>query len=207
MASALDASIELDGEASRAAATIATSVEGEQAIVPILGARALLSYRLDPCEDERRKRAHLGAIRHPEVLDLLLALPIGFSVPVTSLTPLERLSLRLAPAGAVAIEVGSVTRQAVYPLAVDLAVIAIQSWRTGLEIVGRFAPFCARMMLLRQWPKDVENLRMQAHFYGIGVVVANGADVEVVIAPRPFRRRRFTASGWQFLEQVYHHVR
>jgi hypothetical protein len=62
-------------------------------------------------------------------------------------------------------------------------------------------------MLLRQWPSDAEDLRMQADFYGIGVVVTNSADVEVLVAPRPFQRRRFTAAGWQFLEEVYQHVR
>lgn len=48
---------------------------------------------------------------------------------------------------------------------------------------------------------------MQADFYGIGVAVADGADVAVLVAPRPFRRQRFTAAGWQFLEEVYQQVR
>jgi hypothetical protein len=207
MAGAVGASAELDAEATLAASRIATSVAGHQAMVPVLGTRALLRYRLDRHEDDRRRRAHLGAIRHLEVLELLLGLPAGVSVPVASLTPLERSALRVAPPGAVAVTAGSATRQAVYPLAVDLAVVATRGWRTGLEVVGRFAPFCSRVMLLRQWPNDTENLRTQADFYGIGVVVANSADVEVLVAPRPFQRRRFTAAGWQFLEEVYQHVR
>ena len=207
MAGAVGASPELDAEATLAASRIVTSVAGEQAMVPVLGTRALLHYRLDRHEDDRRRRAHLGAIRHPEILELLLGLPFGVSVPVASLTPLERSALRLAPPGAVAVRAMRVTRQAVYPLAVDLAVVTTRGWRTGLEVVGRFAPFCSRVMLLRQWPNDTEDLRMQADFYGVGVVVANSADVEVLVAPRPFQRRRFTAAGWRFLEEVYQHLR
>jgi hypothetical protein len=207
MAGAVGASPELEVEATLAASRIVTSVAGEQAVVPILGTRALLRYRLDHHEDGRRRRANLGAIRHPEVLELLLGLPVGVSVSVASLTPLERSALRVAPPGAVAVSAASVTRQAVYPLAVDLAVITTRGWRTGLEVVGRFAPFCSRVMLLRQWPNDAEDLRMQADFYGIGVVVTNSADVEVLVAPRPFQRRRFTAAGWRFLEEVYQHLR
>jgi hypothetical protein len=207
MASAVRASTELDVEAAHAASRLVTPVEGHQAVVPVLGTRALLCFRLVPHEDDRRKQAHLGAIRSPEILELLLGLPADVSVPVASLTASERSALRLAPPGVVAVDAGSVTRQAVYPLAVDLAVVAPRGWRTGLEIVGRFAPFCSRVMLLRQWPNDAGDLRMQADFYGIGVVVANSVDVEVLVPPRPFHRRRVTAAGWQFLEEVYQHVK
>jgi len=206
MASAVGAS-EAEVEVADAASRIVTSVEGQQAVVPVLGTRAVLRFRLDLVEDDRRRRAHSGAIRSPEVLDLLLGLPVGVPVPIGSLTPSERSALRVAPPGVVTVDAACVTRQAVYPLAVDLAVVASRGWRTGLEVVGRFAPFCARVMLLRQWPDDAENLRMQADFYGIGVVIAHGTDVEILVAPHLFQRRRFTAAGWQFIEEVYQHVR
>lgn len=207
MASTAEASTQLDVEAVHAASRVVTAREGTQAVVPILGVQALLRYRFDVQEDDRRRQWRLGAIRDPEVLELLLGLPVGISVPVSSLTASERSALRLAPPGAVEVEAGLVTRRAVYPLAVDLALVAAQGWRTGLEVAGRFAPFCSRVMLLRRWPNDAENLRMQADFYGIGVVVANGVNVEVMVAPRPFQPWRFTAARWQFLEEVYQHVR
>jgi hypothetical protein len=207
MASAVGTSSEFDVEAAQAASQIATLVEGQQQVVRVLGTPALLRFRLVPDEDDRRRRAHLGAIRSPEVLDLLLGLPAGLPVPIRSLTTLERLALRLAPPGVVAVNAGRVTRQAMYPLSVDLAVIAARGWRTGLEIAGRFAPFCSRVMLLRQRPNDTGSLRMQADFYGIGVAVADGTDVAVLVAPRPFRRQRFTAAGWQFLEEIYQQIR
>jgi hypothetical protein len=207
MASAVGTSTDLDVEAACAASRVITPVEGHQAVVRILGTRAILRFRLVPDEDDRRRRVHLGAIRSPEVLELLLGLPAGFPVPVPSLTPAERSALRLAPPGVVALNAGWVTRQAVYPLAVDLAVIAPRGWRAGLEVAGRFAPFCSRLMLLRQRPHDTRSLRIQADFYGIGVAVVTGTDVEVLVEPRPFRRQRFTAAGWQFLEEVYQQIR
>jgi hypothetical protein len=207
MASTAQASTQIDVEAVHAASRVVTPSEGDQTILPILGVRALLRYRFDAQEVDRRRRARVGAVRDPEILDLLLGLPVGIPVSVEALTPMERSALRLTPPGVVQREAGSVTRSAVYPLRVDLAVVATQGWRAGLEVAGRFAPFCSRVMLLRQWPNDADDLRMQADFYGIGVVVANGADVEVLVAPHPFRPRRFTSAGWQFLEEVYQHVR
>jgi hypothetical protein len=203
MASAVGASSELLAEAAQVASRVTTACPGHQAVVNVLGTRGLLRYRFDPYEDERRRQAHVGAIPNPQVLDLLLGLPIGISVPITSLTPLERSALRLAPSGAVAVDAGAVTRLAVHPLVVDLAVISARRWQSGLEIAGRFAPFCSRVLMLHSRPMDTEGLRSQADFYGIGVVVAHGTEVEVLVTPRPFIRRRFTAAGWQFVEEVY----
>ena len=44
-------------------------------MIPILGTRAVLRYRLDPDEHQRRRRQRLGAITSPDVLRLLLGLP------------------------------------------------------------------------------------------------------------------------------------
>jgi hypothetical protein len=203
------AGVEAWTDLAAAAARVIASLEGQHAAVAVLGTPALLRYRLDRQEDDRRRRAGLRAIRSPEVVELLLGLPVGAAVPVASLTPSERSALRSVPRGVVAVAAGSVTRQAVQPLAVDLAVVAAaRGWRGGLQAAGRFAPFCSRVLLLRQPPTDVADLRLQADFYGIGVAVATSADqVEVMVAPRPFRRLRFTAAGWLFLEEVYQHLR
>jgi hypothetical protein len=188
------------------ASPVTTAVQGHQAVVQVLGTRGLLRYRLDRSEHERRRRTQLGAILNPEVLNLLLSLPVDIPVPTTSLTPLERSALRLTPSGAVATDAGEVTRHAVHPLAVDLAVVSAERWRTGLEVAGRFAPFCSRVLMLRSRPTDVEDLRAQANFYGIGAVIAHSTDLEVLVVPRPFQRRRFTATGWQFVEEVYQQI-
>jgi hypothetical protein len=199
---------EFPAAASLAASTLLPAAAGQRAVVTILGTQALLCYRLDRPEDTRRRRARLGAIRDLKILDLLLGLPLGAAVPVTSLTPPERSALRSTPSGVLAVAAGAVTRHAVTPLTVDLAVVTAHGWRSGLPIAGRFAPFCVRVLLLPRCPSDPEHLSLQAGFYGIGVVVADHAEnLQVLVTPRPFRRQRFTAAGWLFTEEVYQQVR
>ncbi len=177
-------------------------------LVPILRTQALLVHRLDQQEVDRRATRQMGAISSPDVLNLLLDLPLHMPVPITSLTRWERAALRRAPRGAVSIVNGEIVREAVPPVAVDLALVSVaaRAWRVGLEIAGRFAPFCARAMVLNRRPADPDEVRLQANFYGIGVVVVDQAGTEVLAEPAKFRRQRFTAAGWQFLERAYHQV-
>ncbi|GAB3817338.1 hypothetical protein GCM10027605_67880 [Micromonospora zhanjiangensis] len=174
--------------------------------VPILRTHALLVYRLDQQEVDRRAAHQLGAISSPDVLDLLLDLPLRMPVPINSLTRWERSALRCAPRGTVSTIDGAVTREAMPPVSVDLAFVPARTWRGGLEIAGRFAPFCARVMVLHRRPRELDEVRLQARFYGIGVVVVDQAGTEVLVEPAPFRRQRFTAAGWQFLERAYQQV-
>lgn len=174
--------------------------------ISIMGTSALVRYRFDGLEAARRKASGLGGISSPDVLNLLLDLPLGMPVPVKSLTRWERLALRAAPLGAVSITKGEVTREAVPPVAVDLAIVPARTWRAGLQAAGRFAPFCARMMVLGSSPRDLDGLITQAGFYGIGVAVADQAEPQLLVMPVAFRRKRFTAASWQFLEEVYRQV-
>ena len=137
----------------------------------LMGAEALICYRLDDGEHARRRRAGAGAISSADVLELLLGLPIAASVPVASLTCRERAALDRASHGAVSVCDGQVTRHAVAPVAVELALVAAVNWRDGLEVAGRFAPFCARAMVLRRRPADLADVQLQAGFYGVGVIV------------------------------------
>jgi hypothetical protein len=174
--------------------------------VVLQGARTVLSYRFE-AEAERRRQVGMGAITSPDVLQLLLGLPIGSPVPMAALTGPERSILRSAPRGALSVQDGSVVRLAEPPIEAGLAMAPARSWRRGLERAGRFAPFCSRAMVLRTRPRDLGVLRMEADFYGIGVIIAgDGAEPEMVVPPAPFRRNRFTAAGWLFLEETYRQV-
>lgn len=174
--------------------------------VPILRTQALLGYRLNEHEVTRRQAQQLGSISSPDVLDLLMDLPLGLPVPIKSLTLWERSALRSAPPGAVSIAAGEVTREAVAPVAVDFAIVPARTWRAGLETAGRFAPFCMRIMVLNRRPRNESDVRVEASFYGVGVVVADQRGADVLAEPALFRRRRFTVAGWQFLENVYQRV-
>ena len=64
-----------------------------------------------------------------------------------------------------------------------------------------------RVLALRRRPTDVADVQLQAGFYGVGVIVADEQSTELLVEPEPFRRLRFTAAGWRFLEEVYRMVR
>jgi len=193
--------------AARAASATVRANEVRRTLMSIMGTEALICYRLDDDEHARRQRADTGAIASADVLELLLSLPIALPVPVTALTGRERAALKLAPPGAVTRSDDQVTRHAVAPVAVELALVAACSWRTGLEVAGRFTPFCSPAMVLRRRPANLADVRLQAGFYGVGVIVVDDLETEVLVEPAPFQRRRFTAAGWRFLEEVYRKAR
>jgi hypothetical protein len=173
----------------------------------IMGTEALICYKFDDGEHARRRRAGAGTISSADVLELLLGLPIAMPVQVASLTRRERAALRLAPRGAISVSDGQVTRHALAPVVVELALVAACTWRDGLEVAGRFTPFCARAMVLRRRPADLADVLLQAGFYGVGVIVVDDQSTEVLVGPAPFQRLRFNAAGWRFLEEVYRTVR
>lgn len=187
----------------QAASPLVCGAGVHRATMSIMRTEALVCYRINHREHERRVRADAGAVSSPDVLELLLGLPVAMPVPVSSLTGRERTALRLAPRGSVSIENGAVTRHAVAPVHVELAVVAARTWRGGLETAGRFAPYCARAMVLHRSPDDVAQLRLEGEFYGVGVIAAGNGAAEVLVQPAPFHRLRFTAAGWRFLEDVY----
>lgn len=189
--------------AARAASPAVRASEVHFALMPVMGAEALVCYRLDDGELARRHRAGAGSLCSADVLELLMGLPVGMPVPVTSLTRRETAALKFAPPGAVSVRDGEVVRHAVAPVRVELAVVAGSSWRHGLEKAGRFAPFCARAVALRRHPRDLAEVALQAGFYGVGVIVIDDQSTEVLVPPAPFRRYRWTAAGWRFLEEVY----
>jgi hypothetical protein len=192
--------------AARAASPAVRAGEVHFALIPVMGAEALVCYRLDDGEAARRHRSRAGSLCSADVLELLLGLPIGMPVPVTSLTRRETAALKLAPPGAVSVRDGEVARHAVAPVKVELAVVTGSSWRHGLEKAGRFAPFCARAVALHRHPRDLAEVELQAGFYGVGVIVVDDQSTEVLVPPAPFRRCRWTAAGWRFLEEVYRAV-
>lgn len=201
----------VNGPAGTLAAAVEVASQGKptnglrSTTMRIFQTEALIIYRLDESEHARRSVAASEQVPAAEVLELLLGLPIGMPVPVDSLTHRERAALRSAPDGFVDVEARQVIRQAVAPVAVDLALVGAKSWRRGLAAAGRFAPFCTRAMVLADYPGDLEELLVQAGFFGIGVIVSTERGTEVLVAPTPYRRVRFGAASWQFLEQVYRH--
>jgi|GEM_PF-1172375 hypothetical protein len=173
----------------------------------VQGIRAVLLVRLDVNECDRRVAGGLDAVSSPDILRILLGLPLGEPVPYAALTAAERSALRTVPRGVVSFDGSCVIRRAVPPLEVAMALVPAGSWRSGLERAGRFAPFCPRAIVLRLRPRDLNDLYIEAGFYGIGVIAANSdAGPEVLVEPARFLRNRLTVAGWRFLEEVYRQV-
>ncbi|MEV0307181.1 hypothetical protein [Nonomuraea fuscirosea] len=174
--------------------------------VVLQGTSAVLHYEPNQAEIARRRLSGLAAITSPDALRVLLDLPVHAPTPLSAIERAAPGSLSLLPNGAVRVNRGCVTRLAVAPIEARLAVVPARSWRVGLERAGRFAPFCSRAMLLPTPPRDLHILRMEADFYGIGVIIDTDGEPCVVVPPAPFERRRFTAANWLFLEQAYQQI-
>lgn len=173
----------------------------------LLGTEVLLAYRSDMDEVGRRQQAGLGALLSSDHLELLMSLPLGWPVPITSLSHRDQRLLRRMPPGAVRVSGGAAERLAVSPVTVDMAVVPAMRWQLGLQRAGRFAPFAARMMWLPQVPPDADIMAGECRRFGIGVTAGPAREARVLVQPAPFVRRRFTAAGWLFTEQVHANLR
>ncbi|MFJ7999013.1 hypothetical protein ACIQ7D_17960 [Streptomyces sp. NPDC096310] len=144
---------------------------------------------------------------NPDVLDLLMALPVGMPVPYQNLTVWQQGLVRRAPAGALDVTVPrslagdcTVTRIAVRPCRVAIATVRSA---TALCSASRFAPFAARQVIVRRRPKLPETL-IEYGFWGVGLLLDRGdGELDTLFAPTPWRPKRHTAAGWRFAETAY----
>ena len=170
---------------------------------------AELALDIDPAEHERRRPFRQRHIDSPDVLDLLMALPVGEAVPYQNLTARQQDAVRRAPAGALDLGVPwaddhMVARLAVRPCRVTMATIrSATACATALGSASRFAPFCTRQVIVRRRPKLPETL-IEYGFWGVGLLLDHGdGDLETLVAPTPWRPMRHTVAGWRFAETAY----
>ncbi|MFF3277324.1 hypothetical protein ACFYWU_41350 [Streptomyces chrestomyceticus] len=195
------------GRSVRTASAALLPAGTEAAVACLQGVEALFFHRLDFAEHARRRDAGAVRLDRMAALETLLTLPVDVPVPLASLEAGRRRSVRALPAGAADRDRTAVTRRAVRPVRVDLAVVRAAGWRQGLRDAGRFAPFCRRAMLLTRRPAGLEELLAEADFYGIGVFLAAAHGVELVLAPEEYRPLRHTAAAWCFAEELYQRLR
>jgi len=174
--------------------------------VRLWGTEALLFRRLDAREDERRRTAGAARLDYIGHLETLMALPVDLPVPLRSLDPGMRKKIRSLPQGAVEIDRHHVTRRAVRPMRPELAVVKAVGWRAGLEKAGRFAPVCRRAMLLERDVPGLDDLLVEAAYYGVGVLAPRSGGLEMIAEPQEFRPARHTAAAWLLVEEIYQHV-
>ncbi|MFC5147048.1 hypothetical protein [Streptomyces aureoversilis] len=177
--------------------------EAKLAVVEAFGAKAVAAYRYEAQERERRTAVGMPPLTRPEVLNLLMALPLGEPVPAGSLSEKERRVLKSLPKGAVVRRDGLITRQATQPVHIDMVFVPGRSWESAMEQAERFTPFTARSVLVDGVLRRRDEAVMRADFYGIGLFLTQGDAVEVVVPPSPFVRRRHTVAAWKFLEEIH----
>jgi hypothetical protein len=169
----------------------------------LLGTDALLFHRLVRDEHQRRGAAAAEPVNSMGALQLLHALPAGVPVPLEALISAEQAAVRRLPASAARVTARTVTRLAVRPLTVDLAVVRATGTRHPLELAGRFAPFCRRAILLKQLPARQDDLVLEAALYGIGVLAQECGGIRLLLEPAEHWPQRHTAAAWHFVEDLY----
>jgi len=183
-----------------------SGVPCRSAVVRVFGGAAGVAYSPDQAETARRVAVGLGPITQRSLLDALMSLPVGLPVAHCDLSRRERKLLQCAPFGALKYDAGHVIRQVVAPLMPRLAVVTARTWSNGLARAGRFAPFCARAMVLSAPPADLDEARAQASLYGIGLWVFVADELHILVNAEPYVRRRHTAAQWWFAEHIYRQV-
>ena len=177
-----------------------------RARVRVRGVEAWVDAQVVWDEWSRRRRVGLGALTNRGSLDVLSGLTADLGIPCTSLSDRERRLIGRLPHGAAQVANGLVTRLAVPPVRVSLAIVTARQWRRGLANASRFAPYCRRVVLLRKEPEDLAELLVEASFLGVGVGVQRRDDVDWLAAPADFRPNRYTTSSWLFAEEVFDQV-
>lgn len=187
----------------RSASTSLLLQGAEASAVRLRRADCLVFHRLDRTEHARRQAAGAGWLDEFRPLEMLMNLPVGMPVPRASLGARLRPEVRVLPHGAAVRDRHSVTRLAVRPLRVDLVVVRAPGWRSGMDLASQFAPFARRAMVLERVPRNLDELLMEADFYGIGVFAARRGGVQMLVEPAEYRAVRFTTAAWRFAEQAY----
>ncbi|MFJ7590437.1 hypothetical protein ACIQZO_24245 [Streptomyces sp. NPDC097617] len=177
--------------------------EAELALVEAFGTEAVVAYRYDALERERRAAEGMPPLTRPDVLNLLMSLPLGEPVPIGSLSVREGRVLKSLPKGAAVRRDGSITRRAAQPVHIDMAFVPGRSWESAMEMAELFTPFCSRAVVVDGALRRKDDAVMRADFFGIGLLTLQADTVEVVVPPRPFVRRRHTVAGWKFLEDLH----
>jgi hypothetical protein len=189
------------------AVDLGAGLAGEKsALLRTFGTLAGVVYRSDQAEVARRRAHGMGWCTEIEMLDALMGLPAGLPISRNELTNGERTLVDRAPSGSIERRGGQVIRWAVAPVSVLFAVVAANDWHVGLRRAGQFAPFCARAILLPALPRDWEDARTQASYFGIGVCMLVDAQLDMLVTPRPYVRKRHTPAQWWFAEETYRQI-
>lgn len=158
---------------------------------------------IDVQELERRERGGLSVagLGHAR-LGALLTIPRWEFARLSSIPDAGRRLARARPDLIDQRAGGFLRRRVGPPLWVEMVTLPVERWRCGLKAIGRFAPYSARQLQLAHAPEDLNDLCVQATYWGIGVQIAEDGLVRDVVVPEPFVPQRYTGASWAFAEQT-----
>ena len=157
-------------------------------------------------EQQRRADCGLGALDNSTLLRVLFQLPDCVPMPSSHLGNWERGVLARGPKGIVEQRQGVITRLACPPVKVELVVVTSRKWQYGIHLTSQYGPFCRRVLALPSMPserRELENLKLEARMYGIGVISTQHVADGWLVPPAPFKPRRFSSGQWLFHERAY----
>jgi len=176
---------------------------GDLAPAVLLGNEVLLGFRRNETELARRAAFGLGAMTDRGSLELLVSMPVDAAVPGVMFGGGDRAAMRRQPEGVFGRE-GEYVRRLLQPGVTLLSVgVEASNWKQGFERVAPFASYCSRYVVVRPRRRaDLEFAAFEARFYGVGLAVVNGSELEWLVAPALFVVERFTAASWLMAERV-----
>jgi hypothetical protein len=177
------------------------------------GVEVVADVSIDLGEVDRRQPYGQVKLANLELLNLLLALPVGQRTRQQDFSMYEwNLLTRANGACHVSFEPSGdayVTRVAVPALTVSRITVRSSSWRSALTDASKFAPYCERRILLESTPTHDTLLHLEASYLGIGVALADrttatdDATVVELVPAAPFKPERFSGASWKFAEQIF----
>jgi hypothetical protein len=180
--------------APRAGAAGVAWVEG----VSLLGVRVTAIAIIDAAEHARRVTDECGAITDPALLDRLLGLPLGLSVP----DPVAWAETTDQPFGVIDRDTDgiTVTRRLAPPLAIEDVLIAATAGRElrAVQDVSLFARF-ARRWVVTTSHRVPEPVVLEAKLCGVGILGPSGA---LLTSEAPMTCET-DAWDWVLKEKVY----
>lgn len=167
---------------------------------------ATLHLTINPTEHARRQDAGLGPVTNWSILDTCMTLPHNEPLPWKGLTPRHQEDVHRAPAGVFQItdpRHQTVTRLLLRPCRIERATVrAATASATALGKVTSFAPMCERHLIITRRPRMPETL-IEFGYWGVGLYLDHGGELETLVEPVPWRPRRHTPAGWRFTERAY----
>lgn len=177
--------------------------QGQSVAVRLRGLEVLVEVDLDTRELELRKREGLSVagLDHAQ-LAALLTVPRLEHALLAALPPATQMLVRKRGDLVEQSHDGQVTRRVGPPLWVEMVTLPVNEWRNGLRAIGRFAPYSARRLQLPHVPADVDDLCVEATYWGVGVRIECSRETEDLVTPEPFVPGRYTGASWAFAEQT-----